>query len=53
MIDNPVLPRLAETGDKLVLLSEGFSPLFVDFNSISVQKRRDEGKKQGFVVLKP
>ena len=49
MIDNPVLPRLAETGDKLVLLSEGFSPLFVDFNSISVQKRRDEGKQQGLV----
>ena len=49
VIDNQVLPRLSVTADKLVLLTEDFSPLFVDFNSVSVQKRRDEGKKQGLV----
>lgn len=49
VIDNHILPRLSVTLDKLVLLSEDFQPLFVDFNSISVQKRRDEGKKQGLV----
>lgn len=48
-IDNQGLPRLCLTADKLVLLSEEFSPLFVDFNSTSIQKRRDEGKKQGLV----
>jgi 16S rRNA (guanine1516-N2)-methyltransferase len=49
IIDNKALPRLCVTADKLVLLSENFLPLFVDFNSMSVQKRRDEGKKQGLV----
>ncbi len=49
MSDNNALPRLSHTPDKLVLLSEEFSPLFVDFNSTTVQKRREEGKKQGLV----
>ena len=49
IVDNTMLPRLSLTADKLVLLSDVFSPLFVDFNSVSVQKRRDEGKKQGLI----
>ena len=39
MSDNNALPRLSHTPDKLVLLSEEFSPLFVDFNSTTVQNR--------------
>lgn len=49
LIDNQVYPRLNVTTDKLVLLAEDFRPLFVDFNSLVVQKRRDAGKKQGLV----
>ncbi len=41
--------RLKATSDKLVLLSDNFLPLFVDFNSHIAQKRRDAGKKQGLV----
>lgn len=48
-MDSKMLPRLCKTVDKLVLHADGFAPLFVDFNSISVQKRREEGKKQGLV----
>lgn len=52
-VDDLLLPRLSTimsgTTDKLALLSPGFSPLCVDFNSITVQKRRDEGRKQGLV----
>ena len=49
LVDQDVLPRLSLTDDKLVLLVEKFSPLFVDFSSSVLQKRRDEGKKQGLV----
>ena len=49
IIDNHAVPRLSVTADKLVLLSNGFSPLFVDFSSQFLQKRRDAGKKQGLV----
>lgn len=49
LVDNHALPRLSVTVDKLVLLVERFSPLFVDFSSSIWQKRRAEGKKQGLV----
>jgi len=48
-LDNQTFPRLSLTPDKLVLLSEGFSPLYADFSSIALQQRRDAGKKQGLV----
>lgn len=48
-IDNVVLPRLNVTSDKLVLLTANFAPCFVDFNSITWQKRHEAGKKQGLV----
>ncbi len=48
-IDHVVLPRLNVTSDKLVLISNEFTPLFVDFNSESIQKRRVDGKKQGLI----
>ena len=35
--------------DILTLQHEGFTPLWVDFNSIKWQKRRDAGKKQGLI----
>lgn len=49
VIDNKTLPRLSVTHDKLVLLSDGFLPLYVDFSSKTLQKRRDAGKKQGLI----
>ena len=49
LVDNQVYPRLNVTAEKLELLAEDFRPLFVDFNSLVVQKRRDAGKKQGLV----
>lgn len=49
LVDNVASPRLQLTADKLVLLSHNFLPLFVDFNSLTIQKRRDAGKKQGLV----
>lgn len=49
VVDNMMLPRLSVTHDKLVLLSNGFSPLYVDFSSKTLQKRCDAGKKQGLV----
>lgn len=49
LLDNQALPRLNVTADKLELLIEGFSPLFVDFNSNTLQRRRDAGKQQGLV----
>ena len=48
-IDQHAFPRLSVTADKLVLLVQHFSPLFVDFNHARWQKRRDAGKKQGLV----
>jgi 16S rRNA (guanine1516-N2)-methyltransferase len=49
IIDNTTLPRLSVTDDKLVLLSQQFSPLFVDFNSVSLLKRSATGKQQGLI----
>ncbi len=49
VVDNHVLPRLSVTADKLVLLLDHFSPLFVDFSRATWQKRHDAGKKQGLV----
>ena len=49
VVDQHILPRLCVTEDKLVLLVDGFLPLFVDFTSSFWQKRRDAGKKQGLV----
>lgn len=49
IVDNDILPRLSVTADKLVLLVENFSPLFVDFSNSMWKKRRDAGKKQGLV----
>ena len=48
-LDNKSLPRLNVTADKLELLTNDFLPLFVDFNSLILQKRRDDGKKQGLI----
>ncbi len=48
-LDNKSLPRLNVTADKLELLTNNFLPLFVDFNSLTLQKRRDDGKKQGLI----
>ncbi len=41
--------RLKATFEKLVLLSDNFLPLFVDFNSLIAKKRRNAGKKQALV----
>ncbi len=48
-VDSQVLPRLSYTEDKLVLLIDQFSPLFVDFSHKVWQKRHNAGKKQGLV----
>ena len=48
-INNEILPRLQVTAEKLVLMSDTFSPLHVDFTPFALQRRRDEGKKQGLV----
>ncbi|MDP3705350.1 MAG: class I SAM-dependent methyltransferase [Legionellaceae bacterium] len=48
-LDNHVSPRLNVTADKLELLLDGFSPLSVDFRSITSQRRQDAGKQQGLV----
>lgn len=49
VLDDQQLPRLSVTPDKLVLLSDKFSPQCVDFNPQVWQKRHDAGKKQGLV----
>lgn len=43
------LPRLEVSQGRVVLLSEGFSPLSVEFNAPLVKKRVQDGKKQGLV----
>lgn len=48
-VDNEVLPRLIITRERLVLQVEGFSPLFADFNSQTLQRRREAGKSQGLI----
>jgi len=49
VIDNEVLPRLSVTDEGLLLLVEGFSPLKVDFNSPTLQRRHAAGKNQGLI----
>jgi 16S rRNA (guanine1516-N2)-methyltransferase len=49
VIDNQTLPRLNVTPQQLVLLTEGFTPLTIDFNHAQWQKRRAAGKKQGLI----
>ena len=49
VVDNHVLPRLCVTEEKLVLLTDDFTPLFVNFSQLIWQKRRNAGKKQGLV----
>lgn len=48
-LDKQQLPRLEVTKDKLVLLIQGYAPLFVDFHSRSLMHRKKEGKAQGIV----
>ena len=48
-LDQQALPRLQLTSDKLVLLTENFSPLFVDFSPSAWRSRREAGKTQGLV----
>ncbi len=48
-IDQQRFPRLSVTADKLVLLVQGYAPLYADFNSKTVQRRREAGKTQGLI----
>ena len=48
-LDRLHLPRLEVTHDKLVLLVQGYAPLFADFNSSALLHRRQAGKSQGLV----
>lgn len=48
-IDNQCFPRLSVTADRLVLLVQGYAPLYVDFNSKIILRRRDAGKAQGLI----
>lgn len=41
--------QLSVIDDRLSLTVDQFSPLYVDFNNTSVQKRREEGKRQGLI----
>lgn len=48
-IDNQCLPRLSVTTDKLVLLVQGYAPLYADFHSKNIVRRREAGKDQGII----
>ncbi len=48
-VDNQFLPRLSVTSEQLVLLVKGFAPLFADFNSRTLLRRREAGKAQGII----
>jgi 16S rRNA (guanine1516-N2)-methyltransferase len=48
-INNQALPRLNLTSARLELLMKNFSPLFVDFGSKTIQKRKIQAKSQGLV----
>lgn len=48
-MDNNALPRLSVMPDKLVLLVQGFAPLYADFNSKVTSRRREAGKAQGLI----
>lgn len=49
VLNHTALPRLQVTAEKLVFLTDGFAPVFVDFNAQSWQKRHREGKSQGLI----
>lgn len=49
IVDNQILPRLCVTPSQLVLLTEGFAPLSVNFDEEYGKKRRHEGKNQGLI----
>lgn len=48
-INNQVFPRISITADRLVLLIQGYAPLYADFNSKTVLRRREAGKAQGII----
>ena len=48
-INNQVFPRLSITADRLVLLIQGYAPLYADFNSKTLLRRREAGKAQGII----
>lgn len=48
-ISNEIFPRLNLTTKRLELLISGFSPLFVDFESQILQKRKLQSKNQGLI----
>lgn len=48
-IDNHALPRLFVTHERLVLQVKGFAPLFADFNSRALMRRKEAGKAQGLI----
>ena len=53
-VDNKIFPRLSYTDQKLVLLVENFSPLYVDFSSQSIKQRVSSPKKPEVVrAVKP
>ena len=45
IVDNQIFPRLSYTDDKLVLLVENFSQLYVDFSSKAIKQRVASQKK--------
>jgi len=49
VVNNEQLPRLNLTAERLELLMDGFSPLFVDFNGSTLQRRREAGKQQDLI----
>ena len=48
-LDNQMLPRLCVTQDKLILLAEGYAPLFADFTAKTIVRRQQAGKAQGLI----
>lgn len=48
-LNNQMLPRLSVTHDKLILLADGYAPLFADFTAKTIVRRRQAGKAQGLI----
>lgn len=48
-LDNQAFPRLSVTPDKLVLLLKGCAPLYADFNSLALSRRREGGRALGLI----
>ena len=48
-VDNQFMPRLSVTSERLIVQVKGFSPLFADFNSRTLLRRREAGKAQGLI----